>query len=361
MGSDGTWRATSPWTGWTAYGVIYFLSFIGSFFYAWGVVVLMNTYVETSSTKNTFSFGDELVILVGIVLWGSAYNDVLRENEKLRMARAVVAQHYTLMQTLFSALKTNTQLIKPSDNVKILTSKMNVTQDYTYVNALCETVLMLIMSPIIILWESVSSRDYANEGAQLLRNFNDPEVNPIGDLTVVRDRVTYLRETARTRTMNSAMLLAIQERLIQLDKGNNQIWSRMSAQIATVQKTCSDFEILRDSNQWVFISVFNVILGFLYLLAAPFLLWFGQGWFTFAVYPMVYLFVGGQLTYRWFISDIFYRPTDWYIQLIYDDISSFAAHAELELQRFAPLLQLRYTTITSSYNLSRYSTPIKNY
>lgn len=361
MGSNGTWRATSPWTGWAAYGVFFFLSFIASFFYAWGIIQMMNTYVETSSTKNTFSFGDELVLLVGIVLWGSAYNDVLRENDKLRLARAVVAQHLAVMKAIIQALRTSSQGIKPTDKMRITMFKMNMSQEYTYQEALCETCLMLVMSPIIFLWESTTSRDYTGEGADLLRNFNNSEFNPVGTRNMIQEYVRNMRDGSRAQTMGMIMVDAIQERLIQLDMGKGLIWMKVGSHMASMQKTCSDFEILRDCNQWMLISVFNIILGVLYLLAAPLLLWFGQGWFTLAVYPMVYLFVGGQLTYRWFISDIFYRPTDWYIQLIYDDITSLASHADNEIQKLAPQLNIRYSSITSSYNLSPYNAQIKSY
>jgi len=352
MASDGAWRASRPWTGWVMFGGIFFIFFGLSFLYSWGIISLMDKYVDPSSTRNTFSFGDELVIMVGLILWMTAYSDVMREAEKLRTILEMIAEHSSLLDIFIQCIPL---IVDPKTIIKV-TSWQGSVANYTAGEAILETFLMIVMSPMLFLWESTTRRDYGGEGAELLGNFGDPALNPAGRKNVVQDYVTKTREMNKAQSMGITMLSAIQNRMYLFDAihSSNTITTRVQPTLTNLRTKCEHFEKLRDSSPWWVITFFTFILGVLYLFAAPFLLWFGQGWFTFATYAMVFLFIGGQLSYRWFISDIFYRPTDMHIQRVYDEIAALALKADKHMQHSTDFRrQPHYTHLVAVYNISK--------
>jgi hypothetical protein len=312
----------------------------------------MDKYVDPSSTKNTFSFGDELVIMVGLILWATAYSDVQKENEKLRAILEMIAEHASLLDIFIQCIS----LLPPLKQTVSITNYQGTVIPYTYGEAILETFLMIVMSPMVFLWESSSGRDYGGEGAELLNNFNEPSLNPAGRKNVIQDYVTKIRESNKTQTMGITMVSVIQSRMYLFDGGHGIIVGRIQTTLANLRTKCEQFEKMRETRPWRFISFFTFLLGVLYLFAAPFLLWFGQGWFTMATYPIIFLFVGGQLSYRWFISDIFTRPTDMHIQRVYDEITALALKADKHLQYANDFRrQPHYSHLVAVYQLSKAS------
>lgn len=338
------------------FGCIFFLFFLLSPLYAWGIITLMDKYVDPSSSKNTFSFGDELVLLVGIILWITAFSDVQRENEKLRLMLDVIAGHDTLMDTFVSCVK----LLGPMGTTREFTSYQGPSAKYYVGEAVTETLLMIIVSSMLFLWESSTGRDYSGEGAELLRNFADVNINQAGKKNVVQDLVAKVRELNKSQTMGITMVSAIQVRIYEFEKSTPGLATRMQTPLTSLRSKCEQFEIARETVTWRVISWFTGLLSLLYLLAAPFLMWFGQGWFTMATYPVLFLFVGGQIAYRWFIGNIFTWPTDMHIQRVYDEITALAVKADLYLQHIELRTTPIYSHLVTTYQISRTASAVSN-
>jgi hypothetical protein len=265
------------------------------------------------------------------------------------MMLELIAEHGAVMDCFKSCVPT---IIKSGATVEIRTFNGAVVP-YGVGEALMETFLMIIMSTMIFVWESSTYRDYSGEGAELLRNFSHPNINPAAKKSVVRDLVTGTRELNKSQSMGITMVDAIQNRMYQLDKETGKITGKISVSLGNLRSKCDQFEKLRDVRTWRIIRWFTGLLGFLYLLAAPFLLWFGQGWMTMATYPIVFLFVGGQISYRWFIGDVFFRPTDMHAQRVYDDITALAIKADRFLQHQEIKANPPYGQLVVLYEISR--------
>jgi hypothetical protein len=287
--------------------------------------------------------------MVGLILWVTAYNDVQREAEKLRLMLEMIAEHAAVLDIFIQCIP----LLPPAKSAISVLNYQGTVITYASAETILETFLMIVMSPMIFLWESSTNRDYGGEGAELMSNFSNPVLNPIGQKNVVQDFVVKIRESNKAQSMGITMVSVIQSRMYMFDGTHTTITTRIQPALTALRSKCEQFEKLRESRPWRMITFFTFVLGVLYLFAAPFLLWFGQGWLTMATYPTIFLFIGGQLSYRWFISDIFWRPTDMHIQRVYDEITSLALKADKHLQASEYKRHPHYSGLVSMYQISK--------
>ncbi len=338
------WRARNEWTAWLWYGIPFLLFLIASPFYAWGIRELMDEYEKTSVTRNTFSWGDELVMLIGIFLGLAAYNDINKEARKLNKLLLVVAA----CEALLDSLSVSTKFSK--DAIKLKTWNGAEAQ-YTITSALTETVSMIVMCPIILVWESAAyGTDVMAQATDLARNFSDVSRIGVGPYSIVPDWLIKDYQNG-FRPLGIIIASLIEGRITALDPKVTSI-SKMQPGVTHLRNIVAEFGRIRERSTWWWISMGNTIIGVLYLILSPFLLWFGQGMYMIITYPVIFLVVGGLITYRWFIGDVLQRPTDIHIRLVYNHISILATRADTLLQTTGDATN-KYSNLITMYNISR--------
>jgi hypothetical protein len=223
--------------------------------------------------------------------------------------------------------------------------------NFTRRDLLLELVSMIVFGPLLVLWEASSSHESA-EGNELLKNFQDAELG-IGP----KSSVPALVQTAipTSKFYSTALVTVTFERITHMvDKAilKPDVRVIVASSFTKVRESIDMLHAIRDVRWWRWISIGNSIISFLYLLLSPFLLWFGQGKFMIATYPVIFLIVGGLVSYRWFISDIFLFPTDMHAKSVYVDMCIFATKADSVCQRFSDINSSRYSNIMFKYKLT---------
>lgn len=348
MYGGSNWRARSEWTAWLWFGIPFFLCLCLSPLYAWGIRTVMDKYEMPSTTRNTFSWGDELVMLIAIFLGLAAYNDINKEVRKLNKLRLVIASCGTLLDSLSFGVTFD------KTPIRLKTWGGGDVVAYTMATALAETVSMIVMCPIILLWESGGyTSDAMAHATDLARNFSDVSRVGVGAYSVVPDLLVKDYGNGY-RPLSITISSLIEGRLVALEaQTQKKIMSAKIYQAVThMQNVTVEFVRMRERSTWWWISVGNTFIGVLYIILSPFLLWFGQGMYMIITYPVIFLVVGGLITYRWFIGDILQFPTDMHIKTVYNDITTLAGRADTLLQTTGDTSN-KYSNLIAIYNISR--------
>jgi hypothetical protein len=111
--------------------------------------------------------------------------------------------------------------------------------------------------------------------------------------------------------------------------------------ISRVSSDINSMVVIEETRLWPVISILNKVLGVLYLIALPWILWPSQGRFIWASTAVVFVTVGCFISYIIFIGDIYKHPTDAHMGHVYDRL------LRLELDT-GFLLTARYPHLASS-------------
>lgn len=342
-GVQNQWKAGTEKATWFRFGIPFLCFLVASPFYAWGIRELLDKYEHTSATRDSFSWGDEIVMLVGIFLGLAAYNDINKEVRKLNKIRLVVAACDALLDSVSFTIRNDKQTVK-------LRTWSGSTVDYQLSAAVAETVTMIVMCPIILLWESVvSSGDVLAQASDLSRNFSDVSRVGIGQYSVVPDLL--LKDfNSGFRPLGIIMTSLIESRITQLATLKVVEIAKLQPPVTHLRNITSEFVRIRERSTWWWISVGNTIIGVLYIILSPFLLWFGQGMYMIITYPIIFLVVGGLITYRWYLGDVLRRPTDMHLLFVYNDIATLATRADTLL---SDTTTGRYMNLIVNYNIAK--------
>lgn len=334
------------------YGIAFLVCWIAAEFYAWGVHELLDKTLSDSKGRNSFTFGDEILLVLSVVLVAWAYNGISNEYLKISRLTKVVMEFENLIDCLSTALMPQQQ----RTIIKIRTPNGQEVQ-MTACDFINELTSLVFFGPIFILWDSCN--ETTNRSAQayeLFSNFSNPA------------RCGWVRSTVpenlRTNFMNNQMgnlsdilLILIINRINTLEANKLVIPASSFGLQFAIRGVRIATDNLRLSQTrkipWIVSLVYSII-GFLYLLLAPFLLWFGQGWFMLYTYPVIFLAVGGIVSYRWYLSDSINSPTYQNMYPIHSKIISVAEKADAistSMSNDSYNRHTKHVSITNIYNI----------
>jgi hypothetical protein len=248
-------------------GISLFVALVASPFYAWGIKELMDKTEGTSAMRNGFSFGDEIAIVVGIFLVFACYNDV---NKELRKS--------ALLLTAVLALKRVVATITPEpQNTQ---SGRGVVQKSQSTGKMPLTMLSVAaMTGVCVIIEAENTNVSAARIQQIISSVSPDTGAHASSVQSILNHISSFADDRVALAVNSAA------------------------------EAVDRFYIAMIPSSFWIVSTATTVIGFLYLLLVPFLLWFGQGWNMLYTYPVYFLIVGGGLAYRLHLRDAVNSPT----------------------------------------------------
>lgn len=249
-------------------GISLFVALVASPFYAWGIKELMDKTEGTSAMRNGFSFGDEIAIVVGIFLVFACYNDV---NKELRKS--------ALLLTAVLALKRVVAAITP-DQQNAQSGRGTVQKSgQSGGKAMTAMLSVAAMTGVCVIIEAENTSVSAARIQQIISSVSPEAGAHASSVQSILNYVSLFAEDRAALAVNSAA------------------------------EAVDRFYIAMIPSSFWIVSTATTVIGFLYLLLVPFLLWFGQGWNMLYTYPVYFLIVGGGLAYRLHLRDAVNSPT----------------------------------------------------
>jgi hypothetical protein len=248
-------------------GISLFVALVASPFYAWGIKELMDKTEGTSAMRNGFSFGDEIAIVVGIFLVFACYNDV---NKELRKS--------ALLLTAVLALKRVVAAITP--DLQNTQSGRGVVQKSQSTGKMPPAMLSVAaMTGVCVVIEAENTSVSAARIQQIISSVSPDAGAHASSVQSILNHISSFADDRVALAVNSAA------------------------------EAVDRFYIAMIPSSFWIVSTATTVIGFLYLLLVPFLLWFGQGWNMLYTYPVYFLIVGGGLAYRLHLRDAVNSPT----------------------------------------------------
>lgn len=327
MQNEKGWKVDTP-GGFFIYGALFLVFFVLSPFYAWGIHDLLDKFAPESKTRNSFSFGDELVIVTGIFLGLAAYNDISKQMRKVARLTKAVAECETLMDQFSTVVATSN--LSASDKASIAVAAQSSTQKILISPKACilDCATLVIMCPVFLIYEMSQRRE--SDVQQIIQRFRPVNTTATESFHIIRSIISdisgYTAISSGVMSIFAARVLLLQNARVILEGSGD-----LCATIANnnVRSAINEYENSLIETGWWVISLVYTILGVLYLFLAPFLLWFGQGWFMLYSYPVIFLLVGGLTSYRWFIGDVLTNPRELFIRPVYSRLKRIAMKGDL--------------------------------
>jgi hypothetical protein len=207
--------------------------------------------------------------------------------------------------------------------------------------AVQELVGGVIVSAVLLLWQLTTNTADNNDAFGITETLGQHTQVYTGHLPVkYRDRMTRTDELIpaigmlriveeRVQTMSPSVGRRQDEEIIPILFRDQLILTEINNLIRAIQKMDAD----EDSGPWSWIVVANKVLGILYLIVYPFIVWPGQGSWVIFTTPIMYLFLGGIVVFDIFLGDIFRKATDIYAGTVYDSLQTLEDTAEDYLVR----------------------------
>lgn len=299
------------------YGSLFFISIIGSGFYAYGIHELMDKTVSKSDTRDSFSFGDLITIVVGIVLVTSTYADIGRQMAKLRRFSATL----NACESLFAA--TTTKVVQNN-----LYSKEIRSNSISPAELMLDLIRVQVSIPIFFFIECYHTSTTNNADVIMLaKTCTLPSFRTAKSGTLS----AFMAAETNACTPSASMLRLVEIKMLALKERGcfiTDVIPAMSEPIANVRERIHEYNSAKESPLFSILSIGNSVIAILYFILTPFLLWFSQGWKMLATFPVLYLIVGGIVSFKWFISDPILYPTYILTRPIYDRYRLFFYQAE---------------------------------
>lgn len=326
MQNEKGWKVDTP-GGFFIYGALFLVFFVASPFYAWGIHDLLDKFAPESKTRNSFSFGDELVIITGIFLGLAAYNDISKQMRKIARLTRAVAECETLMDQFGTVVTASNLSVSDKANIVVATQSVNQKTMISSRACIFDCFTLIIMCPVFLIYEMNRRRE--SDVQQIIHRFRPVNTTLMESFNIIRNTIhdisSYTTISSGVMSIFAARVLLLQNAKVILEGSGD-----LCATIANnnVRSAINEYENSLIETSWWVISLVYTILGVLYLLLAPFLLWFGQGWFMLYSYPVIFLLVGGLTSYRWYIGDVLTNPRELFIRPVYNRIKSIATKGD---------------------------------
>lgn len=296
------WKSR-PIASFYLYGAIFLVFLVASPFYAWLIHFILDKYEETSKTRNSFSFGDLIVIITGIFIGLYYYHQISKETIKARRFHSVILSCDDYYEHIKMRITT------PSTQRDVLALQ------------LCDLLCMHFMLPIFFLWDTHQTKTHSLATLdELLGCIDNPGRLSENSLTVI-----FRSQIMRGTTASSILISHMEKRLLALESSGcflKDTSTSSSSYTKDVRTKMADFKVTQTNMVLWIVSVANGIIAVLYLLLSPFLLWFSEGWMMLYTYPVIFLIVGGLVTFRWYIGDVILYPNTLFTKPSYDAVAA---------------------------------------
>ena len=327
MQNEKGWKVDTP-GGFFIYGALFLVFFVASPFYAWGIHDLLDKFAPESKTRNSFSCGDELVIITGIFLGLAAYNDISKQMRKVARLTKAVAECETLMDQFSTVVATSNMFASEKPFISVASQSSSQKTLISPRSCIVDCATLVIMCPVFLIYEMSHRRE--SDVQQIIQRFRPVNTTSVESFNIIRSIISdisgYTAISSGVMSIFAARVLLLQNAKVILEGSGD-----LCAAIANnnVRSAINEYENSLIETGWWVISLVYTILGVLYLFLAPFLLWFGQGWFMLYSYPVIFLLVGGLTSYRWYIGDVLTNPRELFIRPVYNRLKRIAMKGDL--------------------------------
>lgn len=329
-------------------GLPFALFFGLSFGYPWLTTKVMNSKYEVPDVRDTYGWGDGLMLLVGVLLCMWLMRDNEFQMERLRHVGGIVSRMRTLGEAIFDSATTE-QL-----DVTVSVADVGGAVILSTAQAVDELLAMVLTGQLMLIWQFVSrtcDHTEAHAIVDILSSMrgrysgkvplvfkaalNEDEPNAsLVMLGLVRKRIEeWTPGSGFSHARDVSALFADKrggtgnifggEPEVDADGGGGEAVyllrdrSRLLTALANVTEDIRTAIIVEDFRPWCWILTAVRFLGVVYLVVLPWILWPSQGDVIHWTYPVIFLFVGGLLIYNIVLSDVFQYPTTTHVARIY--------------------------------------------
>lgn len=333
-----------PRTVWLWFAVPYTAAWFLSFGWAWLVVFILEANFNIPDSRNAYSWGDGLMLLGGVFIGLWCFRTINYQLGRVANFSRIVNALWELIDTVFENANTNTELfiqVGLNDGVGGLVSLSTA-------QAIHELVAMILVSGVLVLWQYSTSTHYKQEVFDIVDTLqstrdsysgkvpvlfkhildtHSEDVAPLTMLSLVKKRVEAWSASDDYRMV---YLLTLKSNPSKDRPPDTMLYNRtriMDA-ISKVTSEINNAVITEELKVWSGIHIANKILGIIYLILLPGIIWPSQGRWIVVTYPVVFLFVGGLISYNIFLSDVFQSPSTTHMDAIYKRILRIESQAD---------------------------------
>lgn len=343
-----------PRTVWLWFAVPFAVAWLLSFGWAWLVVFILEANFDVPENRNAYSWGDGLMLLGGIFIGLWCFRNIAHQLGRVINFSRVVNALGELVDIVFQNANPNEGLVVGVT----LSDGVGGSVDLSTPQAIHELVAMILVSGVLLLWQFSSTTRHLQEVFGI-----------VDTLTTTRDRfsgkVPVLFKTilgaTREEYVSLTMLGLVRSRVeawtarddhtatfylsLNPDKDKARELppeymlhnrTRIIDAISKVTNEINNAVIMEDLQVWSGIHIANKILGVIYLILLPGIIWPSQGRWIVVTYPVVFLFVGGLVAYNIFLSDVFQSPSTTHTAIIYDRMLRIESYSDTALYNMYP-------------------------
>jgi len=336
-----------PRTVWLWFAIPFFAAWALSFGWAWLVIFILEANFDVPNNRNAYSWGDGLMLLGGVFIGLWCFKNISHQMQRIANFTRILNGLGELIDVVFENANEDARL-----TVSVaLTDGVGGSVDMCTGMAIRELVTMILESGVLLLWQFSSPTRHLQEALGIVDMLSSGRDRYSGKVPLLfRTKLETTREAYVSLTMldlvrsrvekwsgrddhTTTYLLTLQQ---DPDSGrppekllHNR--TRITSAISTVTNDIHNAVMMEDLQVWRGIHIANKILGIIYLILLPGIIWPSQGRWIAVTYPVVFLFVGGLIAYNIFISDVFQSPTTTHMSLVYDRLIRIEDRCSSEL------------------------------
>lgn len=335
-----------PRTVWLWFAVPFVAAWALSFGWAWLVIFILEAKYDVPDARNSYSWGDGLMLLVGVFIGLWCFRSIGHQMERIANFTRILNSLGDLIDTVFENASDREILLSVA-----LTDGAGGSMDITTGLAIHELVSMILVSGILLLWQYSSATPHLNEAYGIVDILSSDRDKYTGKVPLL---FKSSRERSRDTYVSVTMLHLIKSRVekwsMRDDHGLDFLLTlkqdtdisrppdyflhnraRITSSVSKVINDIHNAVVMEDLQVWDGIHIANKILGIIYLILLPGIIWPSQGRWIAVTYPVVFLFVGGLIAYNIFIGDVFQSPNTTHMTFVYRRLLDIETRANTSL------------------------------